>query len=305
DDVPQLNRVSLNMTVLLFTLGVAALTSVLCGLAPAIHAARTDLHTTLKDGGRSTAGAARDLTRKTLLVVEVSLALVLLVGAGLLARSMARLLGIDPGFNAENLLTMRLNLRSDAYTTPRRLTLYDESLKRIGALPGAQGAAITRSLPIDGSDWGSSFRAADKPSPFGYAALSSISANYFEVMGMRLLKGRVFTSTDTTEAPRVAVINETLAARIWPGEDPIGKRLKTGMKEVPDQWNPWCEVVGVVADVKLEGLERDTPMQMYMPLHQRPSSPTLWLVVRTVGDPLQAAAAVQRTIHAGAKGLPG
>jgi len=151
-DVPQLNRVSLNMTVLLFTLGVSALTSVLCGLAPALSAARTNLSAAMKEGGRSTAGAARDLTRKTLLVVEVSLALVLLVGAGLLVRSMARLLGIDPGFNAENLLTMRLNLRSDAYTTPRRLTLYDESLKRIGALPGVQGAAITRSLPIDGSD---------------------------------------------------------------------------------------------------------------------------------------------------------
>jgi putative ABC transport system permease protein len=303
-DVPQLYRVSLNLTELLFTLGVSALTSVLCGLAPALSAARVDLSAAMKEGGRSTAGAARGLTRKTLLVVEVSLALVLLVGAGLLVRSMARLLGIDPGFNAENLLTMRLNMRSDAYTTPRRLTIYDESLKRVGALPGVQGAAITRSLPIDGSDWGSSFRAADKPSPFGYAALSSISANYFEVMGMRLLKGRVFTSTDTAEAPRVTVINETLAARIWPGEDPIGKRLKTGMKEAPDQWNPWCEVVGVVADVKLEGLEQDAPAQMYFPLLQRPNSPTLWLVVRTAGDPLQSAAAVERTIHSVEKDLP-
>jgi putative ABC transport system permease protein len=292
------------MTVLLFTLGVSALTSVLCGLAPALRAARAELHTALNDGGRSTSGATRDLTRKTLLVVEVSLALVLLVGAGLLVRSMARLLGIDPGFNTENLLTMRLNLRSDAYTAPRRLALFDESLKRLGALPGAQGAAFTRSLPIDGSDWGSSFRAADKPSPFGYAALSSISANYFEVMGMRLLKGRVFTAADTAEAPRVTVINETLAARIWPGENPIGKRLKTGMKEVPDQWNPWCEVVGVVADVKLEGLEQDTPAQMFFPLHQRPNSPTMWLVVRTAGDPLRAVAAVERTIHAVEKDLP-
>jgi putative ABC transport system permease protein len=304
DDVPQLYRVSLNMTALLFTLVVSALTSVFCGLAPALHAARADLGAALKEGGRSTAGAARDRTRKTLLVVEVSLALVLLVGAGLLTRSMARLLGIDPGFNTENLLTMRLNLRSEAYTVPRRLSLYDESLARLGALPGARGAAITRSLPIDGSDWSSAFRAADKPSPFGYAALSSISANYFEVMGMRVLKGRVFTSTDTAEAPRVAVINETLAARIWPGEDPIGKRLKTGMKEFPDQWNPWCEVVGVVADVKLEVLEQDTPAQMYFPLLQRPNSPTLWLVVRTAGDPLQAVAAVERTVHAVEKDLP-
>jgi putative ABC transport system permease protein len=305
-DVPQLNRVSLNMTVLLFTLMVSALTSVLCGLAPALHAARADLSAAMKEGGRSTAGAARDLTRKTLLVFEVSLALVLLVGAGLLTRSMARLLGIDPGFNTENLLTMRLNLRSEAYTAPRRLALYDESLNRLGALPGVQGAAITRSLPIDGSDWGSSFRVADKPAPadFWMAAMTPTSANYFEVMGMRLLQGRAFTAADTAESPRVAVINEKLARRIWPGEDPIGKRLKTGAGANPDPWNPWNEVVGVVADVKLEGLENDTPMQVYLPLRQRSGSPTLWLVVRTAGDPLQAVAAVERTIHAVEKDLP-
>jgi putative ABC transport system permease protein len=136
------------------------------------------------------------------------------------------------------------------------------------------------------------------------SALSSISANYFEVMGMRRLKGRVFTAADAAEAPRVAVINETLARRLWPGDDPIGKRLKTGMQPIPDQWNPWCEVVGVVADVKLEGLEHETPMQVYLPLPQRPRSPTLWLVVRTAGDPLQAVAAIERTIYTVEKDLP-
>jgi len=305
-NIPQINRVSLNMTVLLFTLGLSALTSVLCGLLPALHVARAGLHATLKEGGRGTAGAMRDLTRKTLLVVEISLALVLLVGAGLLVRSMAQLMRIDPGFQTENLLTMQLNLRSEAYTVARRLAFYDESLARLSVLPGVQGAAITRSLPIDGSDWGGPIRAADKPSPtdFRMSALSAISANYFEVMGMRLLKGRVFTTADTAESPRVAVINETLARSIWPGEDPIGKRMKTGMQAIPDQWNPWCEVVGVVADVKLEGLEHETPMQVYLPLNQRPRSPTLWLVVRTTGDTSQAVAAIERTIHAVEKDLP-
>jgi putative ABC transport system permease protein len=302
-NIPHLNRVSLNMTVLLFTLVVSALTSVLCGLLPALHATRADLHTTLKEGGRTTAGAARDLTRKMLLVAEVSLAFVLLIGAGLLVRSMAQLMMVDPGFDTDNLLTMRLNLRSDAYTVPRRLALYDESLMRLGALPGVQGAAITRSLPIDGSDWGSYFSVADKPGQADIqgAAMTPISANYFEVMGMRLLKGRAFTAADTAEAPRVAVINETLARRIWPGEDPIGKRLVPG---TPTSENPWCEVVGVVADVKLEGLEHNTPMQVYLPLLQRSRSPALWLVVRTAGDPLQAVAAVERTIHTVEKDLP-
>ncbi|MBO0799597.1 MAG: ABC transporter permease, partial [Blastocatellia bacterium] len=228
-DVPQLNRVSLNLTVLLFTIGISTLTSVLCGLAPALQAARANLNTVMKEGGRAIAGTARDMTRKSLLVAEVSLALVLLIGAGLLARSMARLMGIDPGFDTENLLTMQLNLRSDAYTVSRRLNLYDESIKSISALPGVRGAAITRSLPIDGSDWGSAFRVDDKPEPrdFWMAALSSISENYFEVMRIRVLQGRAFTTSDTAETPRVAIINETLARRLWPGENPIGKRLKT------------------------------------------------------------------------------
>jgi putative ABC transport system permease protein len=302
-NIPHLDRVSLNLTVLLFTLGVSALTSLLCGLAPALHAARTDLHTRLKNFGRSTAGASRDHTRKGLLVVEVGLALVLLVGAGLLVRSMARLQGVNPGFNPENLLTMRLNLRNEAYTVPRRLNLYQDSLTRISALPGVKGAAITRSLPIDGSDWGSSFSVADRhaQADFQNAAMTPISANYFEVMGMRLLKGRAFSAADTIDTQRVAIINDTLAQRIWPGEDPIGKRLVPGG---PSSQNPWCEVVGVVADVKLEGLENDTPMQVYLPLRQRSASPTLWLVVRTEGDPLLAVTAVGRTLHAVEKDLP-
>jgi predicted permease len=303
-NIPHLNRVSLNMAVLLFTLGVSVLTSVLCGLLPALHAATTDLHAALKQGGRATAGASRDLTRKTLLVVEVGLALVLLIGAGLLVRSMAQLMRVDPGFHTKNLLTMRLNLRDEAYTVPRRLAFYDDCLARLGALAGVQGAAITRSLPIDGSDWGSYFSVADKPlradSAIG-AAMIPISANYFEVMGMRLLKGRPFNSADTAESPRVAVINETLARRIWPGEDPIGKRLVPG---TPGSQNPWCEVVGVVADVKLEGLEVATPMEVYLPLLQRSRSPALWLVIRTAGDPMQSVAAVERTIHAVEKDLP-
>jgi putative ABC transport system permease protein len=303
DNIPQLKRVSLNLTVLLFTLSMAALTSVLCGLLPALHAARTDLQAMLKESGRGSVGTARDLTRKTLLTVEVSLALVLLVGAGLLLRSMAQVLDVNPGFQTANLLTTRFNLVSEAYTVPRRLAFFDESLARLGALPGVRGAALTRSLPIDGSDWISYFMTADKPAPADLpsAAMIPISANYFEVMGMPLLKGRSFSAADTAEAPRVVVINQTLAARIWPGESPIGKRFKNGR---PESQNPWCEVVGVVADVKLEGLERDTPLQVYLPLSQQPHSPGLWLVVRTAGDPLQAVAAVERTIHAVEKDLP-
>ncbi|HKQ73276.1 MAG TPA: ADOP family duplicated permease [Blastocatellia bacterium] len=302
-NIPQLGRVRLNDTVLLFTLGVSALTSVLCGLLPAWHASRTDLQMTLKEGGRSIAGAARDLTRKTLLVVEVSLALALLVGAGLLARSMARVLSVDPGFNPDNLLTMGVMLPG-AYTPPRRIAFYDDCLARIGALPGVRSVALTVSLPINGSQWGSVFIAADKPAPprgqLPDAAMIPVSANYFETMGIRLLKGRVFGSTDTAESPYVTVINQTLARRIWPGEDPIGKRLKQGYPENP---GPWREVVGVVSDVKLNGVERATPMEANFPLVQGPW-PIFSVAVRTAGAPLQFAPAVERAIHEVDKDLP-
>jgi putative ABC transport system permease protein len=304
ENVPQLSSVSLNLMALLFTLGVAVLTSVLCGLIPALHAARTDLHTSLKEGGRSTAGTAREVTRKALLVVEVGLALVLLVGAGLLVRSMTRVLGVDLGFSPDNLLTMRITLPGQTYPPPRRRAIYEDCLARLGALPGVRSAALTQGLPIDGPGWVSVFIAADKPVPprdeLPVTALIPISANYFEVMGIRLISGRGFSSTDTTDSSHVTVINETLARRIWPGEDPIGKRLKQGFPEDP---NPWREVVGVVADVKLFGAEFGVPRQAYLPLGQE--SPTsISVVVRTADDPLQIATAVERTIHEVEKDLP-
>ncbi len=303
-NIPQLGRVNMNNTVLLFTLGVSALTSVLCGLLPALQASRTDLQTALKEGGRSTAGAARDLTRKTLLVVEVSLALVLLVGAGLLVRSMARAMNVDLGFNPDNLLTMRVMLPNDAYPVPRRQAFYDDCLARIGALPGVRGVALTLSPPIDGSFWNSLFIAGDKPVPprpeLPSAEISPVTANYFEVMGIRLLRGRAFNSTDTATSPHVTVVNESLVRRIWPGEDPIGKRLKRGY---PENAETWREVVGVVADVKVNGVERETPMHAYLPMAQEPWT-NFSIVVRTAGDPLQSVASVERAIHTIEKDLP-
>jgi hypothetical protein len=195
-DIPLLNRVSLNNPVLLFTLGVSVLTSLLCGLLPALHASRVDLQSTLKEGGRSSAGTGRDLTRKTLLVAEVSLALALLVGAGLLIRSMARALGVELGFNPDHLLTMRVDLPKKAYDYTRRQVFHDECLTRVSALPGIRSAAITYALPIDGSQWNTLVHAADKPVPqpgqFPNTEFTPISANYFEAMGIRLLRGRGF-----------------------------------------------------------------------------------------------------------------
>jgi putative ABC transport system permease protein len=235
---------------------------------------------------------------------EVGLSLVLLVGAGLMLRTVYRLTQVDPGFVTENLLTMQFNLPRSIYDDPRRQAFYNESLQRIEALPGVSAAALTLSLPIDGSNWNSVFIVADKPVPpraqLPSSAFTPVSANYFTATGIRLLKGRVFTEGDTAGKTTVAVINETLARQLWPGEDPLGKRLKQGW---PEDQTPWREVVGVVADVKLNGVDRDSPLQAYLPLAQE-STNFLGLVVRTSGNPLNLATTVEQTLHTLDQDLP-
>jgi putative ABC transport system permease protein len=307
EEIPQLSRVGLDNGVLLFTLGLAALTSLLFGLLPALQAAKTDLQTTLKAGGRLTTGAQREGMRKALLIAEASLSLVLLVGAGLLVRSMWNLLHVDPGFNADNLLTMRLSLRGRGYSDQQKRVFNDECLARVQALPGVRSAALAHSIPINGTNWSSVFIAADKPVPSRADLQSSgqlrVSANYFETMGIRLMQGRGFTAADTPESPPVVVINEALARRIWPNENPIGKRLKQGFPEDNGSDHPWREVVGVVNDVKMDGVDQAATLQTYLSLAQMPYD-SLGLVVRAERNPAALASAVEQAIHAIDKDLP-
>ena len=304
DGVPRLSQTRLDIPVLCFALVITVATGLLFGLLPAWQSARQALHQTLKEGGRSTAGPGRERLRKTLLVAEVALSLVLLIGAGLMLRTVYELVHVDPGFASENLLIMQMNLPRTSYDEARRRVFYNECVTRVESLPGVRAAGLTLSLPIDGSNWNSVFIAADKPVPprpqLPSSAFTPVSANYFTAMGIRVRQGRVFTDADTTDQPAVAVINETLARRLWPGEDPIGKRLKQGW---PEDKTPWREVVGVVADVKLNGVNRDTPLQTYLPLAQE-SPPFVGLVVRTSGEPLQLAATVEGAIHSIDKDLP-
>ena len=303
-EIPQLSRVSPDKTVLLFTLGVAALTSLMCGLLPALQASKTDLQAGLKEGGRLTSGAASEGMRKGLLIAEVGLSLALLTGAGLLLRSMYNLLLVDPGFDTDNLLTMRLNLSGGKYDTQKGRAFYDECLARVNALPGVRAAALAHSVPILGTNWSSDFTAADKPSPSPADLPESdylrVSANYFETMGIRLLLGRWFTAADTPDSAPVVVINETLARRIWPGENPIGKRIKQGS---PERDSPYREVIGVVNDVKMNGVEQATTMQTYALFSQMPGE-SISVLVRTRGAPLDFAASVERAIHSIDKDLP-
>jgi predicted permease len=296
--IPQLSRVELDNTVLLFTLGIAALTSLLCGLLPALQASKTDLQIALKDAGRLTIGAAREGTRKALVIAEVGLSLVLLVGAGLLVRSMYNLLHVDLGFNADNLLTMEMSLPEGKYNPQTLRVFYDECQARVSAVPGVHSAGLTRAFPITGSNWGGVFIAADKPVPsradMPEADRIRVSPNYFETMGIRLLRGRSLTTADTPESAPVVVINETLARRIWPNEDPVGKRIKLHLPETP---GPWREVIGVVNDVKMDGVDRVTSMQMYLPYSQMPVE-SVGVVVRAERNPAALAPALEQAIRA-------
>ncbi len=306
--IPQLSHVGLDNRVLLFTLGLAALTSLLFGLLPALQAAKTDIQTTLKDGGRLTTGAARGNMRRALLIAEVSLSLVLLAGAGLLLRSMYNLLSVDPGFNGDNLLTLRLSLEDKKYNPQTMRVFYDECLARAQAVLGVRAAALAHSLPIRGTNWTGEFIAADKPVPSRASMPESdrlrVSPNYFETMGIRLMRGRSFTAADTPDSAPVVVINETLARRIWPNENPIGKRIKFGFPEDQDEESkPWREVVGVVNDVKMNGVDNPITLQTYLPFSQLPGI-SVGLVVRAERNPLALAAAIKQAIHAIDKDLP-
>ena len=304
EGIPRLSQTRLDATVLLFTLGVSLVTGVLFGLLPAWQSSRHDLHTALKEGGRTSMGSGRERMRKALIVAEVALSFILLIGAGLMLRTVHQLTNVDPGFSAENLLTMQFILPAKPYDEPRRRVFYNECLARIEALPGVRAAAFTFSLPIDGSNWNSVFIAEDKPVPpraeLPSSAFTPVSTNYFKAMGNRLQQGRVFTEADTADKPAVTVINETLARRLWPGENPIGKRLKQGW---PETRSPWREVIGVIADVKLEGVDQPTPLQSYLPLAQE-SPRFLTLVLRTDGNPLNLAATAEQTIHSIDRDLP-
>jgi putative ABC transport system permease protein len=300
ENLARLDQVRLNGTVLMFTLGLSALTGLLFGLLPALRASRTDLHTSLKEGGRSTAGSSWERARKGLLVAEVGLALVLLIGAGLMLRTLYQLTRVDLGFNAERLLTVQFSLPGRTYNIEQRLAFFRECQARIEALPGVNSAAFAMSLPNAGYNWGSTFIVADRPAEKSWATFTPVGANYFETMGVRLLKGRVFSEAEMADSAPVTVLNESLARRLWPNEDPVGKRLKQGSAESQAAWR---EVIGVVADVKWNVVDQDSPSHVYLPLALR-NSDRVGLVVRTTNKPLALASTVERAIRSIDKDLP-
>ena len=291
--IPRLQSITIDGWVLAFTFTVALLTGILFGLAPALRASRVNLNETLKEGGRSLVASGNHRLRSALVVTEVALSLVLLIGAGLLIRSFTRVQQVEPGFSPHNILSMRLSVEGTAYEKmPKRLVFYEQLWDRIRQLPGVESAGGVSVLPLSGSlSWGSISIEGYVPE----AGQSMIQADrrfatvgYFETMKIPLIAGRFFSELDTPDSLKVAIVDENLARTYWPGDDPLGKRLKAGS---PDSKNPWLTVVGVVATVKQYALDSDSRVTFYTPHKQSPAG-TLYAIVRTSTDQRGTAASV-------------
>ncbi|HUE83018.1 MAG TPA: ABC transporter permease [Pyrinomonadaceae bacterium] len=293
----QLQPVNVDAWVLAFTLLMSLLTCLLFGLAPAWQAARQDVQLALKEGARGSSSKRQRRLRESFVVAQMIFALVLLVGAGLLIRSFVRVLDSTPGFESRNLLTMQVPATGAKYDEARQIiAFYTASLERIRALPGVEGAGIVSNLPFGGNKDTSAFHVEEKPLPNPAEAPSAerfgISTDYLRAMGIPLLRGRWFTEHDTADTPLVALINNTAAQRIWPNEDPIGKRIRLGGID-----GPLRTIVGIVGDVHHYGLEIPPDLQAYVPQAQWTGS-YMQLVVRTSGDPGALAAPVREAIRA-------
>src|ERR1043166_6180791 len=304
--LPRANEIGLDARVLLFTLGVSLLTGVVFGLAPAFQTSGVNLHDTLKEGGRSGRGGVRRGVRNALVIAEVSFAVVLLVGAGLLMRSFVLLEQVNPGFQPRGLLALQVSLPPNKYADKTARAAFDrQMLEAVRALAGVKEAATTTTLPMSGWNQSGSFDIEGRPnapgqdSPHGSRWMAS--DDYFQTMQIPLLRGRYFDAHDTADAPGVVIIDDALARKYWPNEDPLGKRITF---EGTEQQARWGEVVGIVGHVKNEGLEGESRAQYYVPYAQRADSPNLFLVVRDAGDPASLAPAVRGAIAGVDKDLP-
>ena len=299
DQLAPVFQVGIDTRVVAVTLAVALLTGLLFGLVPALRTMRPDLVEHLKEGARSSGGVGRSRLRSALVVAEVSLAVALLVAAGLTVRSFGEMMRASPGFDPENVLSVEINLPAARYSeASQRTAFYYELLDRVRAIPGVRSAATSYVLPVAPGGWQNSFHVEGEPPEeagvLAFAEVSSVSADYFATMGIPLLRGREFRRSDGVEAPRVVIVDEMLAERYWPNDDPIGKRLKFGDYSSE---SPWREVVGVVAHVKVNGVIREALPQFYMP-HWQDNDLAYFLAVKSAGDPVRLIEPVRRAVLA-------
>jgi predicted permease len=292
---------TLDFRVMAYTLAVSAATALLFGLAPAWRASRTDLAVSLREGaGRGTVGGRTVGLRGILVAGQIASAMILLVSAGLMIQSFARLSGIDPGFHAQGILTVRTALLRDRYRDPQRRSAFvDQVLERVRRLPGVVSAGFTSALPLVWKGGTSGFWPENSHLTAGSphdANNRVISPGYLETMGYRLRAGRFFDQRDGPDTLPVALINETMAREYWTGQDPVGKRFKWCCAE---NTGPWFTIVGVVGDVRMMGLDQPARSEMYYPVSQAGKN-WMWprdLAVRSHGDPLALAGAIRQAVR--------
>jgi predicted permease len=298
ENIPRLHEIKLDARVLAFTLGVSLVTGLVFGLAPALQASKLDLNSSLKEGGRGTTeGFGRRRMRGALVVMEVALTLVLLIGAGLMLRSFSSLQRVDPGFRADNLLTMELSMPLGRFNESEQqaANFYREVINRISTLPGVESVGATWILPLSGQGAGTGFEIegyTPAPNERTNTAFSSITPRYFETMGIPLVRGRQFVDSDTAESQGVAIINEAFARRYFASQDPVGRRIRPRGDD-----NDWLTVIGVVGDVRQTGLAEEPRPEMFLSYLQSPF-PFMNVVIRTTSDPTSLAAAVRREVWA-------
>jgi len=299
ENISQAREISLDLKVLGFTFLISVLTGLIFGLAPAVQAARFNQIETLKEGGRDAAtGGSGKRLRSVLVTAEVAISLVLLIGAGLLINSFLRLRNVDPGFRAENLLTMKIVLPDTKYERrAQRAAFYTDLIQRVKSLAGVKSAAVTTNLPLyrQGNSISVDIEGQPAPPPGQERIVVTriISPGYFDTMGIPLLRGRPLTEQDTETTQNVVVISETMARRYWPGEEVVGKRIAVGKVRKPEDW---IQIVGVVKDVRQFELTADPKPQMYLPYRQFGFFDAQDLVVKTDVDSASLAATVRKAV---------
>jgi putative ABC transport system permease protein len=292
--IPTTAHVKIDATVLGFTLLISLLTGVLFGLAPALRTLKVNLSDSLKEGGRSSSeGVHRNRTRSILVVLESAVAVVLLIGAGLLIRSLIQLQNISPGFDAHKVLTMRVDLPRQKYDTPEKSSNFFSQLEsRLGGLPGVERVGLISELPLSGQPNDMPYTVEGRPPVSIDQAFDDdfrrVNRQYFEAMRISILRGRNFTEQEVSQSAKVVIISDLLVRQTFPNEDPLGKRL------IMSYGNQAFEIIGIVGDIRHRALESEPVPAMYLPTYQ-----TGWMniVIRTKGDPIGLAAAVRKEVQ--------
>jgi predicted permease len=292
--IPRIDAVRVDGTVLAFTAGLSILTGVAVGLAPALSSWRVGLTQAMQEGGRSaTAGRSRGRFRDAMVAAEIALSLVLLIGAGVMLKSFARLRAVDPGFSPERILTIRFSLPETRYKTPVQVaSFYETVVERVRSIPGVRSAGLVNVAPLDGHFSDTTFtidgRPPLPPGQFLDALIRVADPAYFQAIGIPVKRGRVFNAGDRLELANKAVISESMATQIFPNEDPIGKRIRLNEETV-------CEIVGIVGDAR-ESLAVLAEPTMYFPI-LRGKSNFATLMVRASGDPDLLSLPVQKELR--------